>query len=214
MTKNELLALAKILNITGRHEMTKEALQSAVSAQQGETQTQDHEAIAQMEKTAESGASVDRVKNIVRRYPSLKPRDANGKIVRAGRNLSGNQPFAYKYYYLNPSLKDETQWTAGYREAFNAAPNQVKLILKSMARYHADKMNPGLGANIVDTAKSSGTLASKIDSDRLFAYYRRALETLGVIHAVGWDDENEAEEIEAEVEDQEEQDDEDESEAA
>jgi hypothetical protein len=33
MTKNELLALAKTLNIAGRHDMTKEQLQAAVDAE-------------------------------------------------------------------------------------------------------------------------------------------------------------------------------------
>jgi hypothetical protein len=161
---------------------------AAVDAK-AETQTQTQDELSMITESV----TPDRVKNIVRRYPSLKPRDANGKIVRAGRNLSGNQPFAYKYYYLNPSLKDETQWTDGYREAFAAAPNQVKLILKAMARFYTSDRTPALGAQIVNKAKESGMLVSTIDSDRLFAYYRRALETLGVIHAVGWGSEDETE---------------------
>lgn len=186
MTKNELLSVAKDLGIVGRHEMTKEALQAAVDAHNANANA----AIAQMEVAAEQSVSVERVKNVTRRLPSLRKRDNTGRIIRAGQNLSGNVPFSYKYYFLKPELAVEAKWTEAYKLAFNAAPTQVKLILKSMAKYNVGIENADIGESIVNTAKERNLLTSKIDSDKLFAYYRRALEVLGVVHAKDYDEES------------------------
>jgi len=195
-TKTELLAKAKLYNITGRHEMTKDQLENAVS-------------VHEMQLQAESPSiTKDSIKNVVRRYPSLRRRDPEGKVLRHGVNLSGNQPFKHKFYYLNKAVGNPATWTDGYKEAFNAAPKQVRGLLEYLAS--AKIFSPRdamIGSDIAGYAKNLGFVKSKIEDDQLFAYYRRALEVLGVIHAVGVSDE-EGDESEVDESEDEESDDE------
>ena len=176
MTKKELLAVAKTYDIKGRHDMTVVQLQQAVDAFE-----------------RQQTVSKEQLKEVTRRYPSLRKRDETGKVVRAGKNLSGNVPFNYKYYYLNPALADESRWTPAYREAFDASPAQVKGLLRYMAAHVTSKNNPRLGSEIAGSAIRMGYVVSKIDPDKLAAYYRRALEVLGMIYAVGYDPDGENE---------------------
>ena len=221
MTKKELLAIAKEYQIVGRHDMTVVELQAAIDeyrserdderqaaidkyesehydeaeADEGDREDDDEEnqqSAAEFQAEAEKLAvSKEALKNVTRRYPSLLKRDEQNRVIRAGKNLSGNRPFNYKFYYVNPALADEANWTPAYREAFDAAPKQVKGILKCMAAHFTDKNAPEIGREIVNLAKSKGFVESKIDSDKLMAYYRRALEVLGMIHAIGYDPEGE-----------------------
>jgi Iap family predicted aminopeptidase len=135
-------------------------------------------------ETIPADISKDHVKEITRRYPSMAQRGEDGKVIRQGRNLSGNQPFNRKYYYLNPAVANRANWTVDYVEAFSSAPKQVRAMMNYMAEGQITSANTSqIGKHICDGAKESGLLVSKIDSDKLFAYYRRAMEALGLIHA-------------------------------
>jgi Iap family predicted aminopeptidase len=135
-------------------------------------------------ETIPANISKDRVKEITRRYPSMAQRGEDGKVIRQGRNLSGNAPFNRKYYYLNPTVANRANWTVDYVEAFSSAPKQVRAMMNYMAEGQITSANTSqIGKHICDGAKESGLLTSKIDSDKLFAYYRRAMEALGLIHA-------------------------------
>jgi len=119
-----------------------------------------------------------------RRKPSSHERDETGKVIRAGRNLSGNSPFRYKYYYLASFAANEAEWTAEYKIALDAAPNQVKLILRSMREAgNTSPDNAAIGKEIVDQAKANNLLVTKIESAVLFAYYRKLMEGLGLRQA-------------------------------
>jgi hypothetical protein len=111
----------------------------------------------------------DTVKAAKARKPSSHERDGEGKVLRKGKNLSGNVPFRTKLYQLVRSAPDA---------AIKAAPAQVQLILKHMA----EDTDPATGAQIVQGAIDNGLLKTKIEPAVLFAYYRRLLETLGVEH--------------------------------
>ena len=103
------------------------------------------------------------------RRPSSVERGDDGKILRKGKNLSGNLPFRRKVYALTKVAP---------KEAILAAPMQVQLILK----YLVETKATGTGGDIVAGAIERGFLRTKIDPPVLFAYYRRLLETLGVEH--------------------------------
>ena len=111
----------------------------------------------------------DAVKAAKARLPSTNSRDKEGKVIRLGKNLSGNQPFAKKTYEVTAEAPEI---------AVRAAPNQVQLILK----YMKDTSARGTGAEIVEGAISAGYLRTKIEPAVLFAYYRKLLEKLGVEH--------------------------------
>lgn len=171
LTKKDLLAHAKQLNIKGRHEMTLEDLQFAINAEiavQGGV-TPDY--------------SADSVKAAKRRHPSLNRRDEEGRVIRAGSNLSGNLPFARKFYYLDPAVAVEKEWTDEYRTAVEAAPAQVRLLLKFMRDHRITSVETSeLGGDIAGLAIKKGVVKSKIDPAHLFAYYRRVMERLGLKH--------------------------------
>lgn len=189
-TKSELLAVAKTLEIAGRHEMTKEQLETAIANAQPVQVVEEAPVVDETTLITENTDTKAKVKEVVRRYPSLRERDQNGRVVRAGRNLSGNQPFKRKYYYLSAVAADQSTWTVDYATAFNAAPKQVRDILTFMAREGITEFSKAkTGPTIGDLAKASGILVSKINSDALFAYYRRAMEVLGLIHAGTFSDE-------------------------
>jgi hypothetical protein len=143
------------------------------------------QAIAQMEKDAEQTTAQvnlpDLIKEVKRRKPSTSQRDPdNLKVIRRGRNLSGNQPFARKYYGLAPEVMDESSFTAEYQAALDAAPMQVRLILKYMRHAGIDQLNPEQGGPIVQGAINKRFIVTKISPPSLFAYYRRVMERLGL----------------------------------
>jgi hypothetical protein len=111
----------------------------------------------------------DTVKVLKARKPSPKPRDETGKVLRKGKNLSGNKPFRTKVYALTATPSPD---------AVKAAPMQVQLILKYMTEHDAQ----GTGAEIVSGAIAHGYLKTKIDPPVLYAYYARLLEKLGIEH--------------------------------
>ena len=119
----------------------------------------------------------DVVKDVKRRKPSTKDRDEHGKVVRQGKNLSGNMPFRRKLYFFDLEQKAKPD----YEKAFNAAPMQVRLIMKYMEEEGISTVDDAqIGAEIAGGAINSGKLNSKIDPAALFAYYRRVMETLGL----------------------------------
>lgn len=117
------------------------------------------------------------VKETKKRRASAAERGEDGKVVRTGRNLSGNQPFKAKLYYYDLDVKS----TADYVKAFNAAPNQVRLMMAYMEEEGITTSDDAMrGGEIAGGAINSGKLASKIEPAALFAYYRRVMETLGL----------------------------------
>lgn len=184
LSKKDLLAAAKELGIKGRHEMKTSELEKAVRAAQ---------------KPSKTKSNIDQILPTKTRRVSPHERDEKGRVVRAGKNLSGNVPFREKYYYLDSKVSAEKDWTPEYKELEAKAPMQVRLILKSMRKAKTTRFDSAKrGGMIVQRAIDDGLLATKIPAENLFAYYRRVLESLGVIHAVGFDGEEEGDEDEGE----------------
>jgi hypothetical protein len=176
MTKKELLARATELGIVGRHDMNVTQLQEAIAAV-----TKAETAISGDQSVVEAREALIELK---RRTPSTNERDETGRVVRRGRNLSMNTPFRPKFYYLDPAYSDEDTWSEGYREAVNAAPGQVRLILKSMrVRGVTSSETAEQGRTIVQSAIEGGFLSTKIPPANLYAFYRRLLKGLGVVEA-------------------------------
>lgn len=145
------------------------------------------EPVAEQLTEAEADALLDRagedvdlatvVKEVKKRKVSSAARDEEGKVKRTGVNLSGNQPFRAKMYYYDLDVKA----TVDYEKAFNAAPNQVRLIMRHMEEAGITTAEDAMrGGEIAGEAINSGKLVSKIDPAALFAYYRRVMETLGL----------------------------------
>ncbi len=141
-------------------------------------QITEEQADAILDRAAENPTDLRAVvKDVKKRKPSSRPRDEVGKVVRKGRNLSGNQPFARKYYYYDLDVKKKD----GYEVAFQALPGQVRLLLKYMEAQGITTPDDAIiGADICGGAINSGSLQSKIDPAALFAYYRRVMETVGL----------------------------------
>lgn len=208
MNKTELLARAKDLGVVGRHDMTKEELSIAVALAEtkvngastqeveGEVEVEpvcdledeeaavtEVEAIAEEEEDAENveeipAADPEVVKDAKRKYPSTKPRDEHGRVIRKGVRFNLNVPYKEKLYYLSKAVSSRPGWDS----ALAAAPPQVRAIVKAMAAEYDVPSKASRGSIIVDYAKASGYLTTSIGSAELFAYYRRVLERLGVIH--------------------------------
>lgn len=187
MTRKELEQEAKNLGIKGYSKMSKEELELKVMDGTGEgdrdeeDDEEDDENVGILETIEEAAErQVDLrtvVKEVKKRKPSTAPRDETGKVARKGRNLSGNQPFARKYYYYDLDAKKKE----GYDVAFQALPGQVRLLLKYMESQGISTPDDAMiGADICGGAIHSGFLQSKIDPAALFAYYRRVMETVGL----------------------------------
>lgn len=117
------------------------------------------------------------VKETKKRKASSAERGEDNKVIRTGRNLSGNQPFRAKLYFYDLEAKA----TLDYAKAFSAAPNQVRLLMTYMEAEGITTADDAMrGGEICGGAINSGALASKIDPAALFAYYRRVMETLGL----------------------------------
>lgn len=169
MTKKELLNLATQHGVTGRHDMTKDELVEAIKA---------------ITEPSPDAIDAESLKELKRRRPSANERNDKGLVVREGKNLSGNTPFRKKFYYLNPEYADLDNVSETYEQALEAAPNQVKLILRYMREFNITDPDQAMqGKPIVDEAKTRSYIQSKIPSANLFAYYRRVLEALGVTEA-------------------------------
>lgn len=168
MNKKDLEKLAAEREIEGRSKMNKDQLVAALSF-----------------TDAENGQiDADTLKELKRRRPSMNARDESGSVIRSGKNLSGNQPFRRKFYYLDPKYADLDNVSDDYAEALAASPNQVKLILKFMRETEITSSdNAQQGGTIVEDAKKARYLQTKIPSANLFAYYRKVMEALGVREA-------------------------------
>jgi hypothetical protein len=176
MTKLDLLARAKALGITGRHDMSKADLEVAVAQREMIQQVSD----AAKETAAEIKAEV------------------TGKPVRRrGSNL--NTPWARKFYYVSLPAYEAAKTEGRVAKA----PMQVQLLLKFMVeRGISDARQAQQGVSIATVAVSTGFVKTVIEPHVLFAYYRSKMEQLGLIFA-GYNvdgDEDEAAEAEAEAE--------------
>lgn len=135
------------------------------------------EADAILDRAGEEKDLTTIVKDVKKRKPSVRERGEDNKVLRKGRNLSGNQPFQRKFYFYDLDVKK----TAKYDVAFNAAPGQVRLLLKYMENNGITTSDDAMiGADICGGAINTGALQSKIDPAALFAYYRRVMESLGL----------------------------------
>lgn len=135
------------------------------------------EANALLDRAGEDVDLATVVKETKKRKASSAERGEDNKVIRTGKNLSGNQPFKAKLYYFDLDVKS----TADYVKAFNAAPNQVRLMMSYMEEEGITTSDDAMrGGEIAGGAINSGKLASKIDPAALFAYYRRVMETLGL----------------------------------
>lgn len=219
MTKKELLERAKELEIEGRWNMSKEQLEAAIAERGAEDEEKDaedmddaeldeqlgeqedaedeeltdEEGVELMEQDAESEVTIDPevVKDRKRRYPSERKRDSGGKVIRRGLRLNDNMPFKEKPYYLPRSYSNPDKWSLAYQTAVNAAPPQVRGIIKSMALGGVTSPQDALtGGEIVAKAKAMGLVVSKTSDRNLYAYYARVLATLGVKHAELSDEED------------------------
>lgn len=178
-TVTELKAIAKEMKIVGRDKMKREQLEAAILDHQSRFGPIDEDGVGILE-TIESEAVVEDaaavVKEVKRRKASSRERDEVGKVVRKGRNLSGNQPFRGKPYYYDLDAAEEIG-----EAAYNAAPMQVRLILKYMREEGITTIDDAMrGGEIAGGAINGGYLQSKIEPAALFAYYRRLMERLGV----------------------------------
>lgn len=137
----------------------------------------EEEGTALLDAAGENAALADVVKEVKKRKVSSAERGEDGKVLRTGKNLSGNQPFKAKLYYYDLDVKK----TADYEKAFKAAPNQVRLMMAYMEEEGITTADDAMrGGEICGGAINSGKLASKIEPAALFAYYRRVMETLGL----------------------------------
>lgn len=140
-------------------------------------QLTEEEGTALLDAAGENAALADVVKEVKKRKVSSAERGEDGKVLRTGKNLSGNQPFKAKLYYYDLDVKK----TADYEKAFKAAPNQVRLMMSYMEEEGITTADDAMrGGEICGGAINSGKLASKIEPAALFAYYRRVMETLGL----------------------------------
>lgn len=136
------------------------------------------EATAILDAAAENPSDLRSiVKDVKKRKPSTRERGEEGKVIRKGRNLSGNMPFQAKLYFYDLEFAKGVE----YDLAYNAAPMQVRLILKYMRETGITTADDAeRGGEIAGGAINSKYLDSKIDPPALFAYYRRVMERLGL----------------------------------
>lgn len=176
MTKKELLAVAKDLGIKGRHEMSAAELQAAVDAAAPMEAAMDVELDADQQALDDAVANLDQAAaEALLDFDPLQDALPVRKSKK-GQNLSGNVPFKVKPYFLDLRVYDPES------DEHKKAPNQVRLILKTMADKGITSPADALrGETIVKLAKK-GLLRSEIPSASLFAYYRRKLEQLGVVY--------------------------------
>lgn len=205
MDRKELIAKAKELGANQPHKMKSEDLKAFIknsemeaagetliqSADVGELSVGENDTVTTHDLTLESGEQVtltvveppempigeDDAKPRSSRRRSPKERDAEGRVIRKGRNLSGNAPWRRKFYYLNPVAY------ANAKGKVDKAPGQVRIILRTMMEHGITSNGEAeQGVTVVDIAKDDG-MRTSIGSANLFAYYRRTMEDLGLVHA-------------------------------
>lgn len=174
MTKQDLLARAKSLGITGRHDMSKADLETAVAQR---------EMIQQVSDAAKETAA------------EIKAETTGRPVRRRGSNL--NTPWARKFYHVDLERYDDAK-IAG---RLTKAPMQVQLLLKFMVeRGITERAQAQQGSSIATVAVSSGFVKTVIEPHVLFAYYRAKMELLGLTFT-GYDlDGEDADDMEAEAE--------------
>ena len=179
MTLKDLIGRAKTLNISGRWDMSKEQLTQAIAVAESETSQDDLEAIDELEEQAFFAREIDPkvVAETKRRYPSLRPRDETGKVIRRERNLSGNRPYTQKFYFFNELATKQPMWEESYKNA----PPQVRFIIAHMREEGiVEPEQAQIGGDIAGDAINSGRVTSTSKPAALFAYYRKVMETLGL----------------------------------
>lgn len=168
MTKKQLLALETVQLIKGRHEMTKDELVARLTAA--------------TETTAEIAASnpdIQIVDDAKLAEIGVQIIDQAQAKVKAWVNKSGNIPWRKKPYMID----EETFTDRVATGEVSKAPNQVQLILRGMIEMGFTSPDRArIGKDIIDALKQAGKLNTTIPSASLFAYYRRAMEELGVVH--------------------------------
>lgn len=158
LSKKELLAMATAADIKGRHDMTKSELE---------------EALKSLPLGEPAGEPVDETASD---EPATETADPAPKLRY---NKAGNVPYKNKHYYLNLEMHNDID-----DEVLAKLPNQVRLIARAMKMLGITSPEDArIGREIVDAAKEKGMIETKIPSANLFAYYRRTLETIGVVHA-------------------------------
>ena len=166
MTKKQLLALETAQLIKGRHEMTKDELVARLTAafQIVDEVLEDPKAHISDDQLAEIGVQIV---------------DQAQKKVKAWVNKSGNIPWRKKPYMIDEETFTDRVATGEVAKA----PNQVQLILRGMIEMGFTSPDRArIGKDIIDALKQAGKLNTTIPSASLFAYYRRAMEELGVVH--------------------------------
>lgn len=173
MTKQDLLARAKSLGITGRHDMSKADLEVAVAQR---------EQIQQVSDAAKQAAQ------------EIKSETTGKPVRRRGSNL--NTPWARKFYYVSLPAYEAAKTEGRVAKA----PMQVQLMLKFMVeRGITEHGQAQQGSSISTVAVSSGFVKTVIEPHVLFAYYRAKMEALGLVFA-GYDLDGEDADPEAEAE--------------
>lgn len=171
MTKKELIGLAGAKQIVGRHSMSKDQLAAALQLAE----------VVELKAQEDVVIPANLIKQAKRKNKSFAPRDESGKVIRRGKNLSGNSPYRRKHYYLSPKFANEKSFPEGYMDSLAAAPCQVRLILKTMRQFKITSPSRALiGQDIVQKGLDNKVLETKSDPANLFAYYARTLELLGV----------------------------------
>lgn len=179
MTKKQLLALETVQLIKGRHEMTKDELVARLTAA---TQTTAEIAAANPDIQIIDDAGLGKLDDDKLAEIGVQIIDQAEKKVKAWVNKSGNIPWRKKHYMV-----DEHIFAAAVEAGDVAkAPNQVQLILRGMIEMEfTDPARSRIGKDIIDALKQAGKLNTTIPSASLFAYYRRVMEELGVVHVTG-----------------------------
>ena len=106
--------------------------------------------------------------------------DADAAWDLLKNNIQSRSGGGKKFYYFDLALYDPRGWTPEFRAKFDKAPPQVKGIIAYMAANACGPAHATQGKLIVDGAKETGLVKSKIESAVLFAYYARKMEELGV----------------------------------
>lgn len=91
-----------------------------------------------------------------------------GRVIRKGRNLSGNKPYVAKIYRCGRVV---------HTEELANEPRQVQSIVQFMAESKIE----GRGEDIIRAAVKAKALKTRIKDPReLFGYYAKRLQNYGV----------------------------------
>lgn len=96
---------------------------------------------------------------------------AKTKVVRLGKNLSGNKPYWGIVYSVDRPIPDSV---------LKHEPQQVQLIVRYMQKTGIRAR----GGDIVASAIKAGAIRTKMKDPRvLFGYYAKRIQALGVSHS-------------------------------